>query len=227
METSSSEELDARLSEIENHHLRSIVADTLKAKRDNVTFWVHEEPIRFTSTSASKAQLVSYEKSLILWAEDPVNPSYGNDGHAFDMFLGLVLKDFMGKNDKNTIVRNAPYTLDFLEKNESERIGPSADIIIGKPFERGIIPSLLIDAKVGKVFMRNGHDHEPRVRNQANLHVPVLSVYGDELFGDGKNMTYQFGMSRDPMSFVKKISAEYRPNLQKVLSSIPALYFLA
>ncbi|MCX6732394.1 MAG: hypothetical protein NTV98_02540 [Candidatus Roizmanbacteria bacterium] len=197
---------------VENRQLRGLIFKDIQAKSRNPSFIVGEEVVQFPASQMSTNQFASYRRSLIEWGLDPVNPPHGIDGHGYSLMLTQVLRHVL-RDSKDLIIRQTPATLDFLENRHAGEWGPSADIFIGQQAGNHIVPLALIDAVAGS------RDRSTR-KIHSKLNIPVISMAGDKLFGNGKDAVFSFGMSPSPVDYAQSLAQAAGPKILHKLERI-------
>jgi len=194
-----------KILEVQNKNLMHLIIDDVKAKIRNPSFIVGNELVTFPITNMSLRQSCKYRDALIEWGCDPINPSYGIDGHGYGLMLTHILRHIF-KDSKDIIVMPTPATLDFLDGKEALRQwGPSADIYIGQLVDHHIKPIFLIDAIVGSV------NHETTMHRKLN--VPIVCLPGNELFDKSKDMVFNFAIKPFPISYANHLAERFGPNI--------------
>ena len=190
---------------IGNRTLRELVVEHIKSVATNRNFITEHSlsPFQIPSTKASGSQQNRFESDIVAWAIEPSNPTYENMGLGFKLMLTQILKMIYKEKDGFLVVPS-PAPLRFLGNKIYGQYGPAADIIIGKQTGEGIVQALcLVTGAVGEKKMG-------RRMNKALL-VPVVSLPGDELFGNGRLAVREFATSDDPMEIVQGLAQRAHP----------------
>lgn len=199
------------LEQIENQELRVMLMEHLLEKGRNRCFLVDGQEISFAAGKTELKMLKHYAEKLINWAVDPFNPIDGNDGYGFELLLAELLKSLF--KDSSAKVTNAPFTFDFLRREKVPEYAPSADIVIAEEVTgtQIIEPKALISASLSTEYSFN--------YNKA-LKVPVLNLSGTQIFGNGPEVTFYFGIAKHPKQFIEKKIVQNRAKLEKYLEQV-------
>lgn len=197
--------------DIDNPQLRDLVLEDIGIKGDNLAFLDREgRELRFPVSEHAFKQFGSYKQTLINWANNPFNPEQGADGHGYALFLTKVLQGFFA-DKADIVVRQTPFTVDFLSSNDNAEWGVSGDIVIARHTEQGLRPLLFVSAKLG--------DWSYKTAINRKLQIPVLTLAGDRLFLDGENVTFLFAAKQDTRAFIDQQTALVREKLLQVFAA--------
>lgn len=156
----------------------------------------------------SDGQLEAYEAALNEWAENPVSPSGGIEGHAYDLLVVEVLRVLY----PTLTVIHSPASLDF---GPGKHFGPSVDIIMGDIHNKDvIIPNMLITTALS-----NKEKHRPTTRHHGFLHAPIVFLPAELFFPNIQGQLVVFGLNKDPMKVVNTIAHQVRLSFLQALSS--------
>ena len=140
--------------------------------------------------------------------KNPVTPSGGIEGHAYDLLVVEVLRVLY---PTQTVI-HSPASLDFGTRQTVW--DPSVDIIMGDiTHNDAMIPNILITTALS-----NKEKHRPTTRDHGFLHAPIVFLPAELFFPNIQDQLVEFGLSKDPMKVVKILAHQTRLPLLQVLS---------
>lgn len=190
-----------------NNKMRIIIEKAILEKATNPFFLVGMEEKQIPPSKYSNGQLASYKAALNKWAENPVTPTGGIEGHAYDLLVVEVLRALY----PTRTVMHSPASLDF---GPGRHFGPSVDIIMGDIAHNGaVIPNILITTALS-----DKEKHRPTTEPHGFLHAPIVFLPAALFFPYIRDQLVVFGLSKDPMKVVNALAHQTRLPLLQALS---------
>lgn len=191
-----------------NSKMRAIIDRAIREKASNPIFLVGIEERTIPTSSYSNGQLAAYTAALNKWAGNPVSPSGGIEGHAYDLLVVEVLRVLY---PTQTVI-HSPASLDF---GPGRHYGPSVDIIMGDIHNKDvIIPNMLITTALS-----DKEKHRPTTRQHGFLHAPIVFLPATIFFPNIRDQLVDFGLNKDPIKVVNTLALQTRLPLLQALSN--------
>jgi len=185
-----------------NSELLALAKNHIQQKRAVLIADKNGQVIKIPDKKYWEKRMNNYEQMLLDWAKNPYNPTSGNEGFAFELFLTEVLRSIISGEQ---VVSPTPAFFDFCQQSE---LLPSADIMIGKAGKNGteiITPEILIATG----FKKDSRQTKNTWNNL--LGAPILNILcnGNYSF-NGKNTIFLFGISKNPKEYIQQQAKNFR-----------------
>ncbi len=185
---------------IGNNELRNFVVTSINEKASTLTFFVEGNSIKTYFDGKATRELKNYSQLLAEWALNPEHPKGGGEGYGFALMLSRVYKHLY-QNDPMTLVAETPAPLDF--------VAGSGDILIARSAPEGLVPKLLIDAKLAG---KPGNKTFDKI-----LKTNVVTIEGRTYFGDPVSVVKQF--AQDPEFVIESLARQRGEALMRLVPS--------